>query len=251
MKRTLLFLRWLVVLAALGSGSRGWAQGGAMPGGDPGFNSLVTKLFRQIPVFTAAVETIMTNKSDRSRVTMPMKMAKRDNVLRIEVDLVKVRGAGMSLPAMTALQNVGMSRMVSLMHRGSNSMVLMFPELKYHTRVGLPDSELMDERVEVVKKAAGRDLVNGYTCTKQDVTVNIPGGASTRLTSWEAADLKGFPVRMFFEDENASVVMNYRDVKLTPAAPSQFEIPPDWQYFDTLPKLMQEATARALQPSPQ
>ena len=217
-----------------------------MPGGEPGFNSLVTKLFRHIPTFSASVDTTMTNKSDRSRVMMPMKMAKRDNVLRIEVDLIKVRGAGISLQSMTALQNVGMSRMVSLMFRGTNAMSLLFPDLKFYTRVGLPDAELMDEKVEIVRKSMGRDLVNGYTCMKQDVTVNVPGGTSTRVTAWEAADLKNFPVRMYFQDENASVVMDYRDVKLTVPGTNQFVVPSDYRYFATLPQLMQEATANAV-----
>lgn len=108
----------------------------------------------------------------------------------------------------------------------------------------------MDDRVEVIKKSGGRDLINGYTCTRQDVTVKIPGGVSTELVAWEAKDLKGFPVRMFFQDENAAVVMNYRDVKLTPPPAEQFEIPPDYRYFDTLPQLMQTATAEAIRMGP-
>lgn len=245
------FFGWLAILVGfVGTNPAVMAQAPGMPGGDTGFNSLVTKLFRQIPTFSAAVDTTMTNKADRSRVMTPMKMAKLESVLRIEVDLLKVRGAGLSLQGMTALQNIGMSRMVSLMHKGSNHMVLLFPELKFHTRVALPDSELMDERVEVIKKPGGRDLINGYTCTRQDVTVKIPGGVTTELVAWEAKDLRGFPVRMFFQDEKAAVVMNYRDVKLTPPPAEQFEIPPGWRYFDTLQELMQAATAEAMRNIP-
>ncbi len=188
----------------------------------------------------------MTNKSDRSRVTMPMKLAKREDRLRMDLDLSAVKGAGMSLQSLNSLRSVGMAKIVNLMRKGTNTMEILFPDLKFHTRVVLPESELMDGEASIAKKPAGRDLVNGYSCTKQVVTVTSPGAKPSEVLTWEAADLKGFPVRILIQDGQATVVMNFREVKLTAPQPGQFEVPPGSRFFDSLPALMQTASDQAM-----
>lgn len=239
----------LGVLLAWAAGVPGWAAPAGrigVPGADMGFNALVTKMLRDIPEFSASVETVMTNKLDRSRVTMPMKLAKRDGALRMDIDLTAVKGAGMSLQVLNSLQSVGMAKMVNLLHRGTNTMEIFFPDLKFHTRVVLPPGELLDAEATITKKAGGRDLVNGYTCVKQVATVTSPGTKPTEVLAWEAADLKGFPVRLLIQDGQATVVMNFRDVKLTAPPEQHFAVPPGSRFFETLPALMQLASEQAM-----
>lgn len=165
-----------------------------------GFNAMVTKLLRDVPVFTAAVEATMTNKSDRSRVTMPMKLAKREDRLRMDLDLSAVKGAGMSLQSLNSLRSVGMAKIVNLMRKGTNTMEILF-----WTPNSIPGwccrrANSWTGRRALPRSPPDGDLVNGYSCTKQVVTVTSPGAKPSEVLTWEAADLKGFPVRILIQD---------------------------------------------------
>ena len=73
-----------------------------------GFNAAVARLFSEVPAFSANVETVLTNKADNSRLSVPMRMLKNGDRFRIEVDFVKMKGAGLAMQGVSAIQNIGM-----------------------------------------------------------------------------------------------------------------------------------------------
>src|SRR5262245_52989723 len=111
-----------------------------VPGGGIGYNAAVAGLLGDIPAFSAEVETALTNQTDKSKLAIPMRMLKRENRLRIDVDFVKIKGAGVALQGLAAMQNIGMARMCSLVTPQDKSMIVFFPDLKTYTKVGLSDA---------------------------------------------------------------------------------------------------------------
>lgn len=240
--------RWLFggLLAGWMATSGAWAQGLGMPGSNLGFNAAVATLFNNIPAFGASVEVGFTNKSGSTRMQIPMRMLKRDKDFRMEVDLARIRGSGLAMQGLTGMQNIGMARMVSLVLPKEQGMLVLFPDLKFHTRVELSEADLAVEGFKVAKRAAGKETVNGQACVRQEVTLTAGNGEKTQATTWEATGLGNFPVRMLFRGDDQTMVMNFSQVSLTPPAEDQFRVPKDFTGFNSIAGLMQEALTKAL-----
>ncbi len=213
-----------------------------------GYNAIVAKLFSDIPAFTATVETALTNATDKSRLTLPMKMMKLKDQMRIEVDLVKMKGAGVALQGLASMQNIGMARMTSIVSPGDRSMVVLFPDVKFHTRVGLSGADLPDTGFKVTKRQVGKDTIQGQPCLRMLVTLTSTDGVKQEATTWEAPALNRFPVRIFFKPEGSSMTMTFSDVRLTAPPEESFKVPSDSREFEGMSGLMQEAMTRALNP---
>ena len=213
-----------------------------------GFNAAVARLFSEVPAFSANVETVLTNKADNSRLSVPMRMLKNGDRFRIEVDFVKMKGAGLAMQGVSAIQNIGMSRMTSLVLPKEKGMVVLFPELKYYTKVTLEEADLASDGYQMTKRQAGRDTINGQACVRQNVVLTAKDGTRTEVTVWENPALERFPVRMLFRPEGASMMMNFSEVQLTAPGEDAFKVPPDYKGFNSIAGLMQEAMTRALSP---
>lgn len=224
----------------------GAASAADLPGGNLGFNAAVAKLFSDIAAFEANVETSLTNRSERSQITAPMRMYKSGDRFRIEVDLAKLKGAGSMLQGLPALENLGMARMTSLVLPEEKGMIVLFPELKVYTRVPLSEADLPTDGFKLAKKATGREKVNGFDCARHDVTLTDGSGLRTQATVWEAPTLKNFPVRMVFRPDDAEMRMDFKDVRLKGPAEELFRVPKDYKGFNSVAALLQEAMTRVL-----
>jgi len=233
-------------LAGLAGGSA-LAQG--MPGGGAGYNAIVARLFADIPAFSAKVETALTNTADKSRLLIPMRMMKRDRVMRIEVDFTKMNGSGVAMQGLAGMQNIGMARMTSLVIPGEHFMRVLFPDLKFHSKVELSDSDLPNAEFKVQKKSLGKDTINGQACARQLVTIVSKDGQKNEATTWEATALNNFPVRISFKPQDSTMVMSFTEVALGAPPEDQFKVPADYKEFDSVSSLMSEAMTRAYKPA--
>lgn len=222
------------------------AQAPGMPGGNAGFNAAVAKLFGNIPVFSAMVETALTNKADKSRLALPMRMLKREDRFRIEVDFGKMKGTGVALQGLSAMQNIGMARMTSLVLPQDKGMIILFPELKFQTRVSLSEADLPTAGFQLTKKPLGKETIQGQPCVRNLVTLTAADGTKTEVTTWESQSLGGFPVRMLFRQEDGTMLMTFSEVSLGAPAEELFKVPGDYRAFSSMAGLMQEAMTRAI-----
>ncbi len=236
---------WVAILAlASVIGTRSNAQG--LPGGNIGFNATVAMLFNDIPAFSANVESALTNKQDNTRMTMPMRMLKRDDQFRLEVDLTKIKGSSSIVQSLAAIQNIGMARMASIVSTKNKEMLVMFPELKFYTKVALSEVDVPTGDYKVAKKAGGKETIDGQPCVRQQVTLTSTDGKKTEATTWEATALKNFPIRMLFRPEGSSMAMNFGSVELAAPPADSFAAPKDYKAFDNISSLMQEAMTQVM-----
>lgn len=221
------------------------AQG--MPGGGVGYNAVVAKLLADFPAFSASVETLMTNKTDNTRLSVPMGMAKRGEILRVDVDLSRMSGSGVSLDQISAMQNIGLAKMAMLVNPGERVMTVLFPDSKFSTQVAMSPTDVMDPRVKVTKRQSGKDNFAGQPVLRQLVTMAGADGKKTEATTWENPALSGFPVRIAFKQEGTSVVMNFTGTILDSGAEERFAVPADYKKFESMPALMNEARTKRIE----
>lgn len=217
------------------------ATGQGMPGGGVGYNAVVAKLLSGFPAFSASVETLMTNKTDNSRLSVPMAMSKRGDILRVDVDLSKMTGTGVSLDQITAMQNIGLAKMAMLVNPAERVMTVLFPDSKFATQVAMSPTDVMNPGVKVSKRQSGKDKIAGQPVLRQVVTMSGEDGKKTEATTWEDPALGHFPVRIAFRQEGTAIVMNFNGATLDSGAEDRFLPPPDFKKFDGMPALMNEA----------
>ncbi|MBL9128310.1 MAG: hypothetical protein JNL97_11710 [Verrucomicrobiales bacterium] len=238
---------WVICgMAWFSSPGSAFGQAPGVPGGELGYNAAMAKLFADIPFFSADVETTLTNLTEKTRLSVPMRMHKRQDQLRIELDFAKLKGTGLALQGLTAMQNIGMARMVSLVDPKGKSMTVLFPDLKAYTKVSVAEADLPADGFKVTKKPSGKDTVDGQPCVRQLVTLTSKDGTKVEATTWEAAALGNFPVRMLFRQKEGSMAMAFKGVVLRAPADDQFAVPSDHKPFDSMSSLMQEAMTRAI-----
>jgi hypothetical protein len=63
---------------------------------------------------------------------------------------------------------------------------------------------------------------------------------------WYATDLGNFPVRIQLDQPDATVVMDYRDVKMGRLNIKQFEAPADFARYNSAEMLMQSVMLKAM-----
>ncbi len=240
-----MWMSWALIVAwASPLSVRG--QGSGIPGGELGYNAAMAKLFADIPYFSADVETTLTNLTDKTRLSIPMRMLKRQDLLRIEVDFVKLKGTGLAMQGLAAMQNIGMARMTSLVDPKQKGMTVLFPDIKAYSKVSMSEADLPEDGFKVVKKPSGKDTINGQACVRQKVTLTASDGQKVEATTWEATALSNFPIRMLFQQKDGSMTMTFRDVVLQAPADELFKVPSDHKSYDSMSSLMQEAMTRAL-----
>lgn len=238
---------WIGAWLCLALGALSDASAQDMPGGGLGYNAVVAKLLADYPAFSASVETVMTNKTEKSRLSVPMSMSKRGDLLRIEVDLGKMQGSGVSLDQVTAMQNIGLGRMAMVVNPTVRTMFVVFPDVKFATQVGMSPSDVMDPSVKVTKRRSGKDKIGGRAVVRQAVAMTGADGRKTEATAWEDPELGNFPARIAFKQEDTSVEMTFSGAALNSGPEEQYSVPGDYRKFDNMSVLMQEARRKVLE----
>lgn len=104
----------------------------------------------------------------------------------------------------------------------------------------------MDRKYRVEKTKLARETIDGHACDKTKAVVIADNGQKQEAIVWYAADLKNFPLKMQMDQEQSTVVMQYRDVKLVRPDAKQFEAPTGFTKYGTIEQLMQSAMMKML-----
>lgn len=235
------------LVACVLAGVTAWGQGTRRGGGEGGFHGSLAGLFGDAVAFSADAEVGLTNRTDQSRLNVPMRVFKSRDRFRLEVDLQRVQGAGNAAQGLSTLRGIGMTKMTCLVLPEEKGMILMFPELKVGMRLPFSETALPADGFRVEKRAAGKETLEGQACVRQEVQVTTSDGARVAGTVWEATALKGFPVRMLFQPEDSGLGLRFSQVRMAAPGEEMFRVPSDVRLVDGAAGLMQEAMSRALQ----
>ena len=100
----------------------------------------------------------------------------------------------------------------------------------------------------VKKERLGAEEIDGHACDKVHIVKTTGAGAKNDITSWQAKDLGGFPLKTLVGFEtprglkgSSSVV--FRNIIKAEQEGSLFEIPHDYTHYDNLVELATEGQA--------
>jgi hypothetical protein len=207
-----------------------------------GFNASLAKFFGANKAFSAQAEALVRAKPTSETSTIPMGFALLDGKIRMELDLTRIRSKQMTPEAVSMVKQMGMNRMVSVIAPEKKLMYVLYPLLQAY--VELPLTEDQSGELKIETSEAGKEAVEGHPCAKRKVVVTDEKGRKQEGFTWNATDLRDFPVKMEFADTEATITMIFRDIKLSPPDAKAFEAPAGFTKHADMQALMTSVSQR-------
>ncbi|HOW68785.1 MAG TPA: DUF4412 domain-containing protein [Candidatus Paceibacterota bacterium] len=244
------------ILSMIMVGLLGWmggnvaAQSPMGPGTTPGgLSAGMRKLFGEHKAFTAKLDMVVKDKSDNETMSMGMDFAQLDGQARADIDLSNMKSAQMPAGMGDQLKLMGMDKITSITRPDKNVILIIYPGLKSYVEMPLPKDQQLgaEDKVKLEVTEQGKESVDGHSCSKNKVVMTDENGVKREGLVWKAKDLKDFPVKMQFAEQDTTFVMTFKSVKFNAPEKSQFEAPDGLTKHASMQALMQGSMQRMMQ----
>ena len=202
-----------------------------------GVDSAMIKLFGNNPSFTAQADVRVMNSNHVVWLQMPSVFAAADAKLRVDVDLKRVKSRMLNPAALNMLTQAGMDRVTSVIRPDRKATFIIYPGKKSFVAMPLAveDAQIASQKVE--KRPLGRETIDGHACVKNLSTVkSSKGSVLIQATTWNAADLKDFPIQIEMKEGANATVMHFQNVNFTKPDPRLFDVPAGYKDETNPPK---------------
>jgi hypothetical protein len=191
-----------------------------------GVNSAMIKLFGENLAFTAQVDVRVYNSNRVEWLRMPSVFASADTKLRVDVDMKLLKSSIIQQAMINRFTQLGMDRVTSVIRPDKKATYIIYPGAKSYTAMpmAIEDTQIASQKVE--KKPLGHETVDGHACVKNLSTVKSQKGAVLiQATTWNAADLKDFPIEIEIKESGNITMMHFQNVNLAKPDARLFDIP--------------------------
>src|SRR5262249_61831740 len=93
-------------------------------------------------------------------------------------------------------------------------------------------------KFKVEKASLGQETIDGHACEKSKVLLRGDKGEKHDAVVWNATDLNRFPVRIQMNQPEATVLMQFKEIKLARPEEKQFEAPASFARYDSIERLV-------------
>src|SRR5262249_44209986 len=140
-----------------------------------------------------------------------------------------------------ALKQMGMSRVISLVRPDKKLIHIIYPDQKCYLNMTLPpeEAEAADKSVKLEKTPLGKETLDGHPCVKNKVvTPAVDKAQAMEATTWNATDLKDFPVQIQTQEKGNTTIMRFKQVQLAKPEAKDFELPADYKQYNDQQELI-------------
>jgi hypothetical protein len=217
-----LFVVWL-------SGSAVLAQAPAT-GAPTSINTAFVKLFAPVGAFTAKVEAQVFDESGRETVRMPLDFALLDGKVRIEINVAQIQAKSVPPSAVAKLKQAGMDRVISVFRPDKKANYYIYPAIQsYVTKpFGQTEAEAAERSLDLAKSAVGKETIEGHPCVKNKAIVTSDQWPVLHATTWNATDLKDFPLQIEIKENRSTARMRFTQVRFVKPAAAEFDPPANY-----------------------
>lgn len=214
----------------------------------PGLNTAMLQLFGNNSNFIAHTEAHVSDKSGQEVASMPMTFERYGKNIRVEINMSHVKSRDMSPEFAAQMKQMGMDQMVTVMMPDQKTVLTIYPGLKSYAQTAMEKEEVeaANKEFKMQKTPAGKETINGHSCKKENVTLTDDKGNSQHATVWEASDMNNFPLRIQITENDATVVLNFTNVKLGRPDDAHFRAPANMSKFDSVNALMADAITKKM-----
>jgi hypothetical protein len=229
-----------VLAALLLIGFSAYAQ---MPGagGPAGMSSALTKLFGDVNAFTAKAQVQVLDTSEKEIASMPMDFSLLDKKIRVEIDMTQAKNSSMPPGAAASLKQMGMAQVISLVRPDKKLVYVIYPDQKVMMTMPLPeeDAEAAGKNAKTARTPLGKETIDGHPCVKNKVVITPDKGPAVEATTWNATDLKDFPVQIQTKEQENTSFVRFKQVQFKKPDADLFEPPNGYTQYSDPQELMQ------------
>ena len=236
---------WPLIILVLACAS-GQAQ---LPGGSQaGLNAALLKLLGDVPAFKSKAEVRVDEKGQNSPMTMTVDFLYLDGKARLDLDMNTIKSKQLPPETLAGFKAAGMEKVSTIVRPDRKSALIVYPSAQGYVEMPMSKDEAadMERKYKIEKTRLGRESIDGHPCEKNKVVVSADTGQKHEALVWYATDLKNFPLKVQMEQQQMTVVMHYRDVKLERPDARQFEAPAGLTKFASIEQLMQSAMMKMI-----
>jgi hypothetical protein len=219
-----------------------------VPGGDTTVLYTMVKLYTNHPAFSARAEMRVLDKNKKVTDLMPMNFALLDGRWRMDIDVSQIHSAEMPAQLLPSLKLMGMDQMNIIMRPDEKIILSCYPRMKTYveTPLTLQEEAAVNRHFRIEKTKLGRETLDGHPCEKEKLVLTDTGKKAQRFeaTVWNATDMKSFPVQVEIPEDDSTVIMKFKDIKLGNPGASQFTAPAGLTKYTDAAKLLQDASAK-------
>src|SRR6266540_1282077 len=242
------FLRIVpVAVAVLMAGEAGLRA--QVPGGNQtALNAAMLKLFGEVTSFTSKADVRLLEKGAKEPMTMSVDFAMLDGNARMDLDMATLKSKQLPAETLASFKAAGLDKLATIVRPDRKVTVLIYPVVRSYAEMPMSKQEAadMDRKYRVEKTKLGRETIDGHACDKTKAVVVADTGEKQEAMVWYAADLKNFPLKIQLDQQQSTVVMQYREVKLVRPEARQFEAPTGFTKYGSIEQLMQSAMMKML-----
>lgn len=204
-----------------------------MPGGATGMNTALLKLFGKNNNFSLKADMRMLVAS-KELMSLKFDMAVLNGKLRVDVDVADAKGDIMTPEQIAQMKAMRMDRSSSILRPDKNLLYVVYPGLKAYAEVPLPKetATALSKTPKTEKIPIGKETLDGHPCTKNKVILTDPQGQKEEFFTWEATDLKDFPIQVQLVEGGKQFIFRYRDLRFSLPDSKLFEPPQGFTKFD-------------------
>ena len=179
-------------------------------------------------------ESFSQTTSDTGRMSVAENFALLDGNVRIETGSSQFKNAGLS---QVDAHIYGLDK-IMIFRPDLRLCYIIYPQLKAYlvarTSTNSTGMELPTLRME----ERGDEEVEGHPCVKRLAVLTGASGRKREILCWLARDLKYFPIRIRFTEENHLETTTYRNIRFARTDHSLFEPPRDFTLCADMEELM-------------
>jgi hypothetical protein len=212
-----------------------------LPGGSPaGMDIAMIKLFGNVGSFTAKASVQVLDKDQKETMSVPMDFSLLDQKVRVELDITQIKSELLAQDVATGLKQMGLAQVISIIRPDRNSIYVIYPTPKCYMTTPMPkeDSDTLKADHKIEKTVLGKETIDGHPCTKTKILIKGDAAKPLEATTWNATDLKDFPIQIESKNNENTSIIHYKDVRFTKLDPKQFEPPEGYTAYKDQSELM-------------
>jgi hypothetical protein len=205
----------------------------------PGVSATMIRLFGDIPGFTAKAEVQLLDNAQKEVLSMPLDFAMLDKKIRVDVDMSKMKSDDVSPQNLEWFRQRGMINVVSII--APDKIYVYYPSRKAMLcTVSSPEAiAAAAKSAKLTQTEQGKETFAGHPCIKKRAMLNDEQGRPIEAITWNATDLKGFPVQIQIRDKESTSFVRFKQVQLTKPEAKLFEPPAGYTQFTNEDQLVE------------
>lgn len=208
------------------TGALGRAQMGSF-GAPTGVDARFLKLFGSNTTFTARMDVLVLDRSGKDWARLPLDLTAAGDRLRLDLDVEQIKSRDLPGFLVASLKEVGLTRVVNLVLPEKKSTYVIYPGMRSYLNLPLTQAEIEShqEGYRIEKTVLGKETVEGHPCARNKVVVRSGERAVLEATTWEATDLRDFPMKIETREKENVIQLTLSGIKFVKADAAQFAVP--------------------------